>query len=173
MLTPTTYPPRNLLPSLRLLPSLLCPPSLMPITILHSMLPSMISASTPLLLRSTYNLDPLSSPTTYSFLTGFGTLIQLAIQLPLETVLRRAQIAFPMNNSHELRTVVKTPQKFTGIVATVWEITRMEKATEKDVGPQGMKGLIRGWRVGAWSAVGLWGAGTMAGYVGSSEVGEF
>lgn len=93
ILTPTTSQPRAILPNLRLLPSLTIPPSLFSITLLHSTLPTLLSTSTPLVLRQYFRLDPLSTPATYSLATFLTSTTELFIKLPLETVLRRAQIS--------------------------------------------------------------------------------
>jgi fusion and transport protein UGO1 len=168
-----------MIPSLRLLPSFLCPSQLLPITILHSAIPAFVSRSTPLILRSSYGIDPALSPGQFSFFTALSSFVELGIRLPLETVLRRAQITLPFKSSHDSRstqpikrTIVKTPDRFRGIVATVWEITRNEREIEKDIRPQGLPGLVKGWKVGAWGAVGLYGAGLTASSAGVS-VGEF
>ncbi|THV71820.1 hypothetical protein D6D00_07539 [Aureobasidium pullulans] len=93
ILTPTTSQPRAILPNLRSLSSLTIPTSLFPITLLHSTLPTLLSTSTPLVLRQYLRIDPLSTPATYSLATFLTSTTELFIKLPLETVLRRAQIA--------------------------------------------------------------------------------
>ncbi|KAI4775549.1 hypothetical protein E4T45_14152, partial [Aureobasidium sp. EXF-8846] len=100
ILTPTTSQPRAILPNLRLLPSLTIPTSLFPITLLHSTLPTLLSTSTPLVLRQYFRVDPLSTPATYSLATFLTSTTELFLKLPLETVLRRAQISH-LKSSHK------------------------------------------------------------------------
>lgn len=85
------------------------------------------------------------------------------------------------------------PQHYRGIFATAWSIVHEEgysipkasndpvtaaaAALGKDVEVgkgkkkrkgQGVEGLYRGWRVGMWGLVGVWGAGWMGG-IGAAE----
>ncbi|CAD0112249.1 unnamed protein product [Aureobasidium uvarum] len=80
--------------------SLTIPTSLFPITLLHSTLPTLLSTSTPLVLRQYFRVDPLSTPATYSLATFLTSTTELFIKLPLETVLRRAQISH-LKSSHK------------------------------------------------------------------------
>ncbi|MCJ1448149.1 MAG: mitochondrial fusion and transport protein ugo1 [Stictis urceolatum] len=93
MLTPATMPPRSIIPTLRALRSWLLPAAIAPVTFLHSTLPTLISASTPLFLRSNLGIDPDLTPTTYAIATFASQVFELGIRLPIETVLRRGQIA--------------------------------------------------------------------------------
>lgn len=144
ILTPATHGPRSLLRAIRLLPTpnSTVPPHLVPITILHSSLPNFILTTTPLFLKSYLSLDPVINPSMWSLFTFLGSGLELAIRFPLETVLRRAQIASytspslrqqgPVASTNRpsaisqppepIETIVPTPQIFRGIVATVWGI---------------------------------------------------
>ncbi|KAI9698115.1 MAG: mitochondrial fusion and transport protein ugo1 [Bogoriella megaspora] len=99
ILTPSTYPPRHLLPSLRSLPTLIIPASILSSTILTHTLPSLLSASTPLLLRSSLRIDPVLTPTAYNFFTFLSSAGELFLKLPLETVLRRGHVAVLHENA--------------------------------------------------------------------------
>ncbi|KAF2469613.1 uncharacterized protein BDR25DRAFT_46465 [Lindgomyces ingoldianus] len=222
IVTPTTAPPRTIYPSLSLLPSLSLPPTLFPVTLLHSTLPTLISTSTPLILRSTFSIDPVITPSMYSISTFLSSAIELFLRLPLETVLRRGQVAvlqehenlrlsdsfrdvnarsvrtpvFGMENEDPLirnfKTIVE-PGPYKGVVGTMWFIVREEgvqiigppagtataNSTEKKIQTpaktpgfsarqrvrkgQGVYGLWRGWRVGFWGLVGVWGAAALGG----------
>lgn len=98
-MTPTTLQPRATLPLLRSLPSLFCPTSLLPITLLHSSLPTLFTSSTPLILRSQFRMDPFATPTTYSIISFLASSAELFLKLPLETILRRAQVSI-LQNQH-------------------------------------------------------------------------
>lgn len=145
ILTPATHGPRSLLRAIRLLPTRnsTVPPHLVPITILHSSLPNFILTTTPLFLKNYLSLDPIINPSMWSLFTFIGSGLELAVRFPLETVLRRAQIASYTSPSlrqqtpapsttrssgvsqpppEPIETIVPTPQTFRGIVATVWGI---------------------------------------------------
>lgn len=191
MLTPTNRPPRSILPCLRLLPSWTCSPSLLAPTILHSTLPTLISTSTPLFLRGYLRVDPIISPASYNIWTCLSSVGELFIKLPIETVLRRAQIAFlsegqPFAANHRtsrrrstspdpyaIETVV-TVGPYTGVIATMWRISWEEGSSYQKTGAgarsqpylaprkgQGVQGLWRGWRVGFWALVGVWGTAAL------------
>ena len=93
ILTPVTRGPRALIPSLRALPGFTCPQNLAPITLLHSTLPSLMTASTRLFLKAWLKIDPVLTPASYSVSSFFIAIGDLFIRLPLETVLRRGHIA--------------------------------------------------------------------------------
>lgn len=93
ILTPVTRGPRALIPSLRALPGFACPQKLIPITLLHSTLPSLATASTRLLLKAWLRIDMVLTPNSYSVSSFFIALGDLFIRLPLETVLRRGHVA--------------------------------------------------------------------------------
>lgn len=189
ILTPSSNEPRSLLATLRTLnPSYIIPSHLAPITFLTSTVPAAISTTTPLLLKSYMKLDPVLNPTSWSIGTFAGSALDLTIRFPLETVLRRAQIATwtapnlgpPTSNSRRkaLQTIVPVPQSYRGVVPTMWSIIREEgysesskdklaaaagRAPRRKRKGQGVEGLYRGWRVGLWGLVGVWGASFVSG----------
>ncbi|PVH99274.1 mitochondrial carrier [Periconia macrospinosa] len=223
IVTPTSAPPRTIYPSLSLLPSLTIPPSLLPPTLLHAILPTVISSSTPLFLRSALSIDPIVTPTAYSLSTFLASTAELFVRLPLETVLRRGQVAVLQEhenarlesqyrhhpsdtNSRNIKSPVygmededpsvrsfKTivePGPYRGVLGTMWYIVREEGVTVVGAGTaatkatragakqqqpigfssrtrvrkgQGVQGLWRGWRVGFWGLVGVWGAAALGG----------
>ncbi|KAL0258990.1 hypothetical protein SLS55_006495 [Diplodia seriata] len=226
LMTPSTTAPRHVLPNLRALPSFTIPMPLLPITLLHSTIPTFVSASTPLFLRSSLRIDPVLTPATYSVCTFISSATELFIKLPLETVLRRGQANIltehaarqanfsayssfrspsssrqsrsrsPMKRSQAplqpepLPTVVEVGP-YRGVLGTMWYIVRDEGSTgpgpgappvarttaagvvryqqQKQSKGQGAVGLVRGWRVGFWGLVGVWGAAML----GGSGGGEF
>ncbi|MCJ1475792.1 mitochondrial fusion and transport protein ugo1 [Lambiella insularis] len=92
MLTPSTHPPRSLIPTLQSLPNWTLPFSIAPVTLLHSILPTLISASTPLFLRTRLAIDPVLTPNMYSVATFASQVFELGVRLPVETILRRGQM---------------------------------------------------------------------------------
>lgn len=194
ILTPSSRPPRTLWATLRTLsPSYLIPTHLIPITFLTSTLPTLISTSSPLFLKNYLNLDPVVNPNSWSIASFVASTVDLAVRLPLETVLRRAQIATwtspklspPSSSSSRkaFETIVPVPQAYRGIVPTMYSIMREEGTSSSPTDQaaaalgkpprrrkgQGVQGLYRGWRLGLWSLVGVWGAGFIGGLQGAAE----
>ncbi|KAI9725028.1 MAG: hypothetical protein M1812_000304 [Candelaria pacifica] len=194
ILTPTTHHPRGMFASLRSLAQITCPLDLLPITLLTSTISSLFNSSTPLLLRSRLGIDPILTPTTYSISTFISSSIELFIRLPLETVLRRGQMAVPVvsrsttsGGSVQPEIVVEVGT-YKGVIGTMWHIVREEGGgQELTIGTggapavtragtarrkgQGVEGLWRGWRVGMWGLVGVWGAAVLGSAGGKG--GEF
>jgi fusion and transport protein UGO1 len=145
MLTPATHGPRSLVRGIRQLPTPNCtiPPHLVPITILHSSLPNLIMTSTPLFLKSYLSIDPLLNPSMWNLFTFLSSGLELAVRFPLETVLRRAQIATYTSlslrqkssggsiraasiDASDVETIVPTPRTYRGVVGTMWHIVHEE-----------------------------------------------
>ncbi|PGH07341.1 hypothetical protein GX51_01885 [Blastomyces parvus] len=237
ILTPLSQGPRSLLRAIRLLPtpSYLIPPHLLPITILNATLPNLITGATPLFLKSYLSLDPSLNPSSWSAFTFLASCLDLAVRFPLETVLRRAQIAtftspalrqqgsllpspspsptstttpqpLPQNTRKSsappavVETIVPTPQSYRGIIGTMWTIvyeegtnphaleleevyarhgakssqssaqgTAASQRAQKQRQGQGVQGLYRGWRLGMWALVGVWGSGILGSALGAGD----
>ena len=179
IVTPTSYPPRGLVHNLRDLPGLLAPSKLWLPTSLYHSIPPTFSAASPLFLRRQLRITPELSPSLWSLAAFTTSLTDLFLRLPLETILRRSQVSCLKQADSELPTIVE-PAPYTGIWATVYSILYLEgETTTKD--PKGMvrirkgqgaAGLVRGWRVGFWGLVGVWGGG-MVGPGDSKGRGEF
>lgn len=192
-MTPTSTPKRGFLHNLKLLPSYACPPSLIIPTLLHSTISPLMTHSSHLLLRSRLAIDPVLTPTTYSIATFCSSTVELFLKLPLETVLRRGQMAVVSSPTYIGAGKPVEPLIDVGVyrgpLGTMWMIVReegvsyapensvMKNATRgvKKSGKlgerkgQGIEGLWRGWRVGFWGLVGMWGASILGGAGG----GEF
>lgn len=78
---------------LRSLPSYLCPSGLMLPTIFHSLVQPVLKLSTPLVLRTKFRIDSEVSPSTFSLAKFCSSTVALFVNLPLETSLRRGQVA--------------------------------------------------------------------------------
>lgn len=196
ILTPASQEPRSLLSTMRTLtPSWLIRSHLVPITFFSASIPQLISTSTPLFLRTYLGLDPAMNPASWSVATFFASALDLSLKFPLETVLRRAQIATwtspafsPPRTSQSqrkaIKTVVPVPQSYRGILPTIWNVVREEgysesaadrtaalmgKTPRRKRKGQGVAGLYRGWRVGLWGLVGVWGTGFVSGLQNGAE----
>jgi mitochondrial fusion and transport protein UGO1 len=167
MITSTTSGPRAVLPSLRALPSLSLPVSIFPATLLNSIIPTLWSTSTPLVLRSFLGIDSVHTPSAYSVTTFISSLAELFVQLPVETVLRRGQVAVLQEHDRqaerELYTTMRSHPRqakrdaheslkpivnvgpYKGVFGTMWFIVKEEGTSF--VGPaaiatgQGQRGL--------------------------------
>ncbi|KAK9450962.1 mitochondrial carrier domain-containing protein [Limtongia smithiae] len=147
ILTPTDAEPRSLVASLQCLPSLACPSYLVLPTALSAAVPKLISRGTPYLLRARWGIEQFSSPMAYGILTFVSSTVELFVRLPLETVLRRGQLAYVGVR----RTLVGTSD-YNGVLGSMWDIISGE-----DNGDSGLEGLWRGWRVGMLGILGTWG----------------
>ncbi|KAI1414406.1 mitochondrial fusion and transport protein Ugo1 [Hypoxylon sp. FL1857] len=189
---------RRTLASLRALPSWFCPTSLLAPTILNSLVHPFLTLSTPLVLRSQFLIDREQSPMTFSVAKFCTSCASLFVKLPLETVLRRGQVAVlaeptyleALDENGKMETIVP-PGPYNGVVGTMYTIvaeegSRAVAATikapprgRKAKSPkaadviykkgQGFDGLWRGWKVSWWGLVGLW----TAGVAGGGGEGEF
>ncbi|KAJ0348222.1 hypothetical protein COL154_003179 [Colletotrichum chrysophilum] len=198
LVTPTSKQPRRTLATLRALPSYVCPSPLVLPTILHSLIHPLLTLSTPLVLRTRFLIDSRVSPTTFSVAKFCASSVALFVKLPLETVLRRGQVAV-LSTSTYIRALASKDQlmetiipagRYNGVLGTMLYIMNEEGTRAVPVPPapvrrgrapkpkvaetvfrkgQGKEGLWRGWKVSWWGLVGLW----TAGIIGNSAEGEF
>ncbi|KAL2163012.1 hypothetical protein VTH06DRAFT_6848 [Thermothelomyces fergusii] len=84
---------RRTLSALRSLPSYLCPAPLLLPTVLHSLVHPLLTLSAPLVLRTRFMIDRELAPATFSVAKFCSSSVALLLKLPLETVLRRGQVA--------------------------------------------------------------------------------
>jgi fusion and transport protein UGO1 len=166
-------------------------------TILNSLIHPLITLSTPLILRTKFMLDNNAAPLTFSAAKFLASSVAILIKLPLETVLRRGQMAVLSTPDYvralagkekRMDTIVPIGRYY-GIFGTMHHITFAEgsrllpppSATGKGKNGkaklqlqtatkgQGLDGLWRGWKVNWWGLVGLWTANA----VGNGGEGEF
>jgi fusion and transport protein UGO1 len=106
------------------------------------------------------------TPSLWSLAAFTTSLTDLFIRLPLETILRRAQVSAIKASEPDVPMIVNTAP-YSGVWGTVYSILYVEGETStKDSRGmirirrgQGATGLVRGWRVGFWGLVGVWGSG--------------
>ncbi|KAK9364784.1 mitochondrial carrier domain-containing protein [Lipomyces kononenkoae] len=149
ILTPSDAQPRSIVASLQCLPSLVCPPDLVLPTTLLAAVPKVISRGTPYFLRTKWGIEPYTTPTLFSILSLASSVTELFVRLPLETVLRRGQLAYVGVQ----RAIVPVGQ-YKGVLGTMWDVISSE-----DNGNTSLEGLWRGWRVGMLGILGTWGFG--------------
>lgn len=83
-------------------------------TVLHALVHPVLALSTPLVLRTKFKIDSEVSPTTFSLAKFLSATAALFINLPLETVLRRGQVAV-LSEPEYVRAVEGFPQASPGI----------------------------------------------------------
>lgn len=167
-MTPTSHPPRGLVQNLRDLPSLVVPSRLWLPTALYHSIPQLFSAASPLFLRRQLRITPELTPSLWSLAAFTTSLTDLFIRLPLETVVRRAQVSSLKHAEPELPTIVD-PAPYAGAWATIYSILSLEgdtttknaKGMIRTRRGQGVAGLVRGWQIGFWGLVGVWGGGAL------------
>ncbi|KAK9479858.1 mitochondrial carrier domain-containing protein [Lipomyces japonicus] len=153
ILTPADAQPRSVVASLQCLPSLTCPSELLLPTTLLTAVTKLISRGTPYFLRARWGIERFSAPVLYNFLSFVSAVTELAIRLPLETVLRRGQIAYV----GVAESAIVPTGSYNGILGTLWDIVAKE-----DNGSSGLEGLWRGWRIGMLGIVSNWGFGGLS-----------
>lgn len=147
ILTPSDAQPRSVVASLQCLPSLTCPQHLLLPTALLAAVPKLIRRGTPYFLRTRWGIEQYTSPLAFSFYSFASATAELFIRLPLETVLRRGQLAYV-----GVKKTVVAAGEYDGILGSMWNILSNE-----DNGETGLEGLWRGWRVGMLGILGTWG----------------
>lgn len=194
-MTPNSKGQRRTMAALRALPSYLCPSAIAIPTVLNSLVHPILTLSTPLVLRTRFLIDSQVSPMTFSVAKFFASSTAILVKLPLETVLRRGQMAVLSapaymqalgGKEQRLETIVPIG-RYNGVLGTMMHITSQEgtrevpkspakkgKAKARSLQPtyvkgQGLEGLWRGWKVNWWGLVGLW----TASVVGTGGEGAF
>ncbi|RYP77403.1 hypothetical protein DL771_001198 [Monosporascus sp. 5C6A] len=148
IVTSTTRGSRRTVATLRALPSWFCPAPLIAPTVLNALVHPLITLSTPLVLRSQFLIDRSQSPTTFSVAKFCTSCASLFVKLPLETVLRRGQVAVLRDPAYvhaiegdkatpELDAIVQ-PGAYSGVVGTMYGIVA-EEGSRAVVTPQQTK----------------------------------
>ncbi|KAM5342394.1 hypothetical protein ACJ41O_013360 [Fusarium nematophilum] len=198
IVTPSSKGQRRTLATLKALPSYLCSSILLVPTVLNSLVHPLITLSTPLVLRTQFMIDSQVSPMAFSVAKFFASSAAILLKLPVETVLRRGQVALlstreyvsALGNHEQQLTTVVPPGHYAGAFGTMYHIVTEEGTREVPARPgaakkgkgkmtkgvaaavykgQGLEGLWRGWKVNWWGLVGLW----TASVVGHGGEGEF
>ncbi|KTW32388.1 uncharacterized protein T551_00478 [Pneumocystis jirovecii RU7] len=125
----------------------ICPPTLILPTLLYSTLPNAVSLIIPIFFNKCgLVIDPYETPIMHNFTSLIAALAHLSIKLPLETILRRAQLHI----SNMERTLVR-PGRYTGISGTIWCILH-----EENNKPYTLDGFYYGWRMSLYTLAGIW-----------------
>ncbi|PHH81235.1 hypothetical protein CDD82_1212 [Ophiocordyceps australis] len=197
IMTPSASGQRRTLASLRTLPSYLCPSAILIPTALNSLIHPLLTLSTPLVLRTRFLIDSQVSPMTFSMAKFMASSASILIKLPIETVLRRGQMAVLTSQAYVSALCGKASKmdiivpigRYHGVLGTMYHITYEEGSRQLPLRPQlaragrqktkslqptsrkgqGLAGLWRGWKVNFWGLVGLW----TASIVGHGGEGEF
>ncbi|KAH6893288.1 mitochondrial carrier domain-containing protein [Thelonectria olida] len=199
IVTPSMKGQRRTIATLRALPSYVCSSMLLVPTVLNSLIHPLLTLSTPLVLRTRFMIDSHVSPMTFSVAKFFASSAAILVKLPIETVLRRGQVALlssreymqALGGPEQQLTTIVPPGRYDGAFGTMYHIVTEEGSRQvpttkptvakktrgrpRAVAPtvykkgQGLDGLWRGWKVSWWGLVGLW----TASVVGHGGEGEF
>lgn len=137
--------PRSFRTSIAQLDSWIAPGLVVLPTILHTGLTSLVRLATPYVLYTRLGVDAFNQPVVNAFATLGSRLFELAIKLPLETMVRRAQLASQQLSDAAF---VVAPKAYRGVGATLWDVL---------VGNDSLATLYRGWRIALAGTVGEWG----------------
>lgn len=138
----------------------------------HSLASIFWKKYTPYLLYTKFNIDNFSSPFFYSTTTLLTSLMELLIKLPLELLLRRAQLEYLLKDkdcNEELR--IKPEELsfqfagYYGYLPTLYYIYKgivpsyaIEEIPHDEINEnQGIEAIYRGWKVGLLNVLGSWG----------------
>ncbi|AOW01288.1 hypothetical protein LXG23DRAFT_50224 [Yarrowia lipolytica] len=137
--------PRSVRQSLVELKSLLCPPELLVPTFLGSFCTSIVRHTLPLWKITKLGIDSYHFPVLDRLFNLASAYVTMIVKLPLETMLRRAQV-----NHLDLPSgaMIVKPVVQTSTVAVWWHLLS---------GQMPLEDLYRGWRVSALGVLGEWG----------------
>lgn len=151
---------RSLRNSIQQLKFFTCPLSLVIPTVLNSLANNLLKKITPYLLLVKLGIDSGNSPSLYGTLSLVASIAVLAVKLPVETVLRRAQVSYLLKRARgstnhlkiesEKQLVVKFAG-YSGLFSTPLTIVMCKGDNS------GVEALFRGWRVGVLNVIGSWG----------------
>lgn len=137
--------PRSVRQSLIELQSLLCPVDLLVPTFLSSFCTSAVRHTLPLWKITKLGIDSYHFPVVDRLFNLASAYVTMIVKLPLETVLRRAQV-----NHLDLQSssAIVKPVVQQSTASVLWHLLS---------GQQGLEDLYRGWRVSALGVLGEWG----------------
>ncbi len=147
--------PRSVRDSVKKLKSYTCPKQLLFPTILHSFAVSLVRKGSPYVLYVKMGIDSYTMPAVYNFLTLISNIVELFVRLPLETVLRRAQVHYLSNEIENLdsKMIVKR-DVYKGVIPTMFYIIYNKDPENEN---RGAKALFAEWKVGLIGVVSSWG----------------
>ncbi|KAG8422272.1 hypothetical protein J3459_010510 [Metarhizium acridum] len=137
-MSPISKGQRRTLANLRALPSYLCPSAIAIPTVLNSLIHPLLTLSTPLVLRTRFLIDSQVSPMTFSVAKFFASSAAILIKLPIETTLRRGQMAV-LSSPDYIKALGGTEQKldtivpigrYNGTIGTMYHIASEEGTRE-------------------------------------------
>lgn len=161
--------PRSVRTSLRELQSWICPWSVLFPTILYAGTTSLVHKSTGYVIHVVLGIDRTISPFWNGLLTLTGSIFEVGVKLPLETVVRRSHLSYLIspddtkggnNRNRQLQQRLKPqdlivkPIQYEGVFGTMWSVISGKAAVET---------LYRGWRVSVLGALSEWGLETLDG----------
>ncbi|KAH3685477.1 hypothetical protein WICPIJ_003545 [Wickerhamomyces pijperi] len=120
---------------------------------------------TPYLLFVHCGIDAIASPVTYSICSLLSSVMELFVKLPIETILRRAQVHYLVKDAEISSNALKIQDSdsklvvkfagYSGIFTTLYD-AYFNKGENS-----GVEAIWRGWRVGLLNVVAEWGLGVI------------
>ncbi|KAI0462414.1 hypothetical protein LJB42_003906 [Komagataella kurtzmanii] len=161
----------------------LCPWSLLLPTINHSLASNGLKRYIPYLLFTQFNMDIYNSPVMYPLITLVTNSIELFIRLPVETLLRRAQLNYLLNNPNCNKTLRLQHNELSvpfggyyGYFSTLYYVYTGSKpsfdkvsVTELNNINRGLESIFRGWKVGLLHVLSNWRFQMLNNYTNVSE----
>ncbi|CCH43975.1 Calcium-binding mitochondrial carrier protein [Wickerhamomyces ciferrii] len=141
---------RSIRNSIRDLKYFTCPISLIIPNILNTLANTIFKKFTPYLIVVKFGIDSYASPVLNSTIGVVSSVLELFVRLPIETLYRRAQVAFLLKKSEDGNTLkIRNEDQlivgfggYSGLFKTLFDIYHHP-------GPNGgIEALFRGWRVG-------------------------
>lgn len=150
MLTPKYSKSQQHLSSEPFFSFLICPTMLVLPTLFYSTLPNAFSYMVSIFFNcSGLVINSYETPIMYNLNSLLSSLTHLLIKLPLETILRRAQL-----HVSNLKNSLIKPGRYIGISGTIWCILY-----EEDSGPYGLNRFYTGWKMSLYTLIGIWSLG--------------
>lgn len=140
--------PRSFRTCVSRLTSFRSPSTILIPSVLNTGLSSLIQLATPYVLYTRLGIDRFSAPSLYNIGMLLSSLFTITIKLPLETMMRRAQVNELQNSGMKPASFIIRPKPYTGVAQTLWDVI---------VGKEPIQNLYKGWRLSTTAAVAEWG----------------
>lgn len=152
-------------------------------TINHSLASNGLKRYIPYLLFTQFNMDIYNSPVMYPLITLVTNSVELFIRLPVETLLRRAQLNYLLNNPNCNKTLRLQHNELSvpfggyyGYFSTLYYVYTGSKpsldkvsVTELNNINKGLESIFRGWKVGLLHVLSNWRFQMLNNYTNVSE----
>ncbi|CAI5759894.1 unnamed protein product [Candida verbasci] len=132
--------------------------SILLLTTLYQLSTSIFRKMCPYLLFIKFNIDSYSSPNFFTFVNLISLILEFFVKLPVENLLRKAQIKFlitPKKEDH--KKVITIENSNENLIVDINDINDEIHENLTFWGKIKTLGLFNGWRVGVLNVIGFWG----------------